>query len=232
LKTVALIPAAGMGKRMGASMNKQYLLLDGKPILAHTLQLFQDAGFVDEICLLIPEDEIEYCRSEIVAAYGLSKVRQIVAGGAERQHSVLNGLRALDDFNSDDIVIIHDGVRPFVPTAVLRRSVETALEYDSALVAVPVKDTVKVVRDGFAVDTPPRETLWLAQTPQTFRYGVIRSAHELAEAESFIGTDDASLLERLGDAVHIVIGDYRNIKITTPEDMLLAEAFLRERKVN
>jgi len=232
LKTVALIPAAGMGKRMGASMNKQYLLLDGKPILAHTLQLFQDAGFVDEICLLIPEDEIEYCRSEIVAAYGLSKVRQIVAGGAERQHSVLNGLRALDDFNSDDIVIIHDGVRPFVPTAVLRRSVETALEHDSALVAVPVKDTVKVVRDGFAVDTPPRETLWLAQTPQTFRYGVIRSAHELAEAEGFIGTDDASLLERLGDAVHIVIGDYRNIKITTPEDMLLAEAFLRERKVN
>lgn len=230
MKTVALVPAAGMGKRMGASMNKQYLLLDGKPILAHTLQLFQDAGFVDEIYPLVPAGEIEYCRTEIVTAYGLSKVKEIVAGGAERQHSVLNGLRVLDDCNSDDIVIIHDGVRPFVPPAVLQRSVEMALEHDSALVAVPVKDTVKVVRDGFAVDTPSRESLWLAQTPQTFRYGVIRSAHELAAAEGFLGTDDASLLERLGDAVHIVIGDYRNIKITTPEDMLLAEAFIRAAK--
>lgn len=226
MKTVALIPAAGMGKRMGADINKQYLLLEGKPILAHTLQLFQDAAFVDEIYPVIPADEIDYCRKEVVERYGLDKVKRIIAGGAERQNSVLNGLRALEQCGAEDIVIIHDGVRPFVPQEVLHRSVEAAREHDSAVVAVPVKDTVKIIREGFAVETPPRDTLWLAQTPQTFRYGVIRSAHECAEAEGFLGTDDASLLERLGERVHVVIGDYRNIKITTPEDMLLANAFL------
>jgi 2-C-methyl-D-erythritol 4-phosphate cytidylyltransferase len=114
-----------------------------------------------------------------------------------------------------------------VPLSVVKHSVAVACEYDGALVAVPVKDTVKVVNDGFVTETPPRETLWLAQTPQTFRYEVIRAAHEIADAEGFLGTDDASLVERLGDRVHIVIGDYRNIKITTPEDMLLGEAFLK-----
>lgn len=226
MKTVALVPAAGMGKRMGAAINKQYLLLGGKPILAHTLQLFQDADFVDEIYPVVPADEIDFCRHEVVERYGLDKVKQIIVGGAERQQSVMNGLRALDNCDVNDIVIIHDGVRPFVPLPVIRRSVEMAMEYDSTVVAVPVKDTVKIISDGFAVETPPRETLWLAQTPQTFRYGVIRSAHEVAEVDGFMGTDDASLLERLGDRVHVVIGDYRNIKITTPEDMLLAEAFL------
>lgn len=227
MKTVALVPAAGMGKRMGAGINKQYLLLDGRPILAHTLQLFQDADFVDEIYPIVPLDEIAYCQQEVVERYGLGKVKRIIAGGNERQNSVLNGLRALDDCDLDDIVIIHDGVRPFVPPAVLLRSVEAAREHDSAVVAVPVKETVKIIIDGYAVDTPPRETLWLAQTPQTFRYGVIRSAHEVADVDGFMGTDDASLLERLGDKVHVVIGDYRNIKITTPEDMLLAQAFLQ-----
>ncbi|HZV81097.1 MAG TPA: 2-C-methyl-D-erythritol 4-phosphate cytidylyltransferase [Geobacteraceae bacterium] len=226
MKTVALIPAAGMGKRMGAAINKQYLLLDDRPILAKTLQLFQDAEFIDEIYPIIPAEEIDFCQREVVERYGLDKVKRIITGGAERQNSVLNGLRALDGCDVDDIVVIHDGVRPFVPPAVIRRSVEMAMEHDSVVVAVPVKDTVKIISNGFAVETPPRETLWLAQTPQTFRYGVIRSAHELAEAEGFLGTDDASLLERLGDKVHVVIGDYRNIKITTPEDMLLAEAFL------
>lgn len=227
VKTVALIPAAGMGKRMGAAINKQYLLLDDRPILAKTLQLFQDAEFIDEIYPIVPSDELDFCRKEVVERYGLDKVKRIITGGAERQNSVLNGLRAIGDCDVDDIVVIHDGVRPLVPPAVIRRSVDTAMENDSAVVAVPVKDTVKIIRDGYAVETPPRETLWLAQTPQTFRYGVIRSAHELAEADGFLGTDDASLLERLGDKVHVVIGDYRNIKITTPEDMLLAETFLK-----
>jgi len=211
---------------MGAAINKQYLLLQGKPILAHTLQLFQDAAYVDEVYPVIPVEEFGYCREEVVERYGLDKVKRIIAGGAERQNSVLNGLRALEECAVDDIVIIHDGVRPFVPPSVLLRSVEAAREYDSAVVAVPVKETVKIISDGYAVETPPRENLWLAQTPQTFRYGVIRSAHELAEAEGFLGTDDASLLERLGERVHVVIGNYRNIKITTPEDMLLANAFL------
>jgi len=229
LKRIALVPAAGMGRRMGAPMNKQYLLLAGKPILAHTLELLQRALFIDEICLVVPKAEIDYCRTEVVEKYGIDKVRQIVAGGAERQHSVLNGLRAMKA-DADDVVLIHDGVRPFVPLAALHRSLEIACEFDGALVAVPAKDTIKVVREAFSVATPPRESLWLAQTPQTFRYSVIRAAHELAETEGFSGTDDASLLERLGKKVHVVIGDYRNIKITTPEDLTLAEAFLNDVK--
>ncbi|BBA71789.1 2-C-methyl-D-erythritol 4-phosphate cytidylyltransferase [Geobacter sulfurreducens] len=225
----ALVPAAGMGKRMGASINKQYLLLAGRPILAHTLSVFEGASFVDGIFVITPEDEIPFCRDQVVERYGFTKVRGIVAGGAERQHSVLNGLRAMEGTAADDdVVLIHDGVRPFVSTDVLARATAVAREDDGALVAVPAKDTVKTVEDGIITGTPPRETLWLAQTPQAFRYAVIRAAHEIADAERFLGTDDAMLVERLGRSVRIVVGDYRNIKITTPEDMVLAEAFLKE----
>ncbi|BDV44837.1 2-C-methyl-D-erythritol 4-phosphate cytidylyltransferase [Geotalea uraniireducens] len=225
----ALVPAAGMGKRMGASINKQYLQLAGKPILAHTLAVFEQAAFVAGIYLVIPEDEIAYCRAEVVERYRLTKVRRIVAGGKERQQSVLNGLRAMEGTAADDVVLIHDGVRPFVPEEVLCRAAEMAREADGALVAVPAKDTIKVVENGVITATPPRESLWLAQTPQAFRYAVIRAAHEVADAERFLGTDDAMLVERLGREVRIVMGDYRNIKITTPDDLLLAGAFLRER---
>lgn len=229
MKTVALIPAAGMGRRMGAALNKQYLLLAGKPILAHTLELFQQADCIDAIFVVVPPAEIGFCRTQVVEKYRLTKVDQIVAGGQERQDSVLNGLRALD-CASDDVVVIHDGVRPLVPTAVVQHSIEMARQYDGALVAVPVKDTVKVVKDGFVSATPDRSRLWLAQTPQTFRYEIIRAVYERAAIEGFSGTDDASLLERTGGHVHLVIGDYRNIKITTPEDILLAEAFLNDVK--
>ena len=229
MKTIALVPAAGMGKRMGASINKQYLLLGGKPILARTLELFQQADFIDEVYPIVPQEEIDYCRVNIVEKYGITKVRQIIAGGAERQNSVLNGLRAVA-MSTAGIVVIHDGARPLVPLSAVRRSVELAAEHDGALVAVPAKDTVKIVKGAFVISTPPRDSLWLAQTPQTFRYGIIRHAYETAEAEGFIGTDDASLLERTGKKVHIVIGDYRNIKITTPEDLTLAEAFLNSER--
>ncbi len=228
LKRIALIPAAGAGKRMGSSINKQYLLLDEKPILVHTLKLFENSGFIDEIYLIVPENEIDYCRKEVVERYEFNKVKQIVAGGAERQHSVLNGLRAIKNAEPDDIILIHDGVRPFVSPEIIQRSVEIALAHKSALVAVPVKDTVKIARDGFAISSPPRATLWLAQTPQAFCFSTILAAHESAAAEGFIGTDDASLLERVGEKSHIVVGDYRNIKITTPEDLILAETFISE----
>ena len=227
----ALIPAAGMGKRMGASINKQYLLLDGMPILARTLEAFERSPLVDGIFVVIPADEIPFCREQVVERHGLTKVREIVAGGAERQQSVLNGLRAMEGTaGEDDVVLVHDGVRPFVTEDILGRATVAARENDGALVAVPAKDTVKVVENGVITATPPRETLWLAQTPQAFRYGVIRAAHEVADAERFLGTDDAMLVERLGRQVRIVVGDYRNIKITTPEDMVLAEAFLKERQ--
>ncbi|HJV36640.1 2-C-methyl-D-erythritol 4-phosphate cytidylyltransferase [Geomonas sp.] len=226
-KIFALVPAAGMGKRMGAGSNKQYLLLDGMPILAHTLRVFQDAPFIDGIYLVSPEQEIPYCRSEVVERYGFSKVKALVAGGSERQHSVMNGLSAMEGADQDDLVLIHDGVRPFVPVAVLKEAAAAAAEFGGAVVAVPAKDTIKVAREGLVVETPPREELWLAQTPQAFRYGLILDAYRSAAEAGYLGTDDASLMERLKRPVKVVLGDYRNIKITTPEDMLLAEAFLK-----
>ncbi|QXE90299.1 2-C-methyl-D-erythritol 4-phosphate cytidylyltransferase [Geomonas subterranea] len=228
-RTFALIPAAGMGKRMGAGSNKQYLMLDGMPILARTVRTFQEAGCIDAIYLVSPEQEIPFCRSEVVERYGFTKVRAIVPGGSERQHSVYNGLRAIGDINPDDVVLIHDGVRPFVSVQMIEDAAAVARDAGASVVAVPVKDTVKVVRDGIITATPPRETLWLAQTPQAFRYGMIRAAHDQAAAAGFLGTDDASLLEWQGEPVRVVQGDYRNIKITTPEDMILAEAFLKEK---
>jgi 2-C-methyl-D-erythritol 4-phosphate cytidylyltransferase len=227
MKVLALIPAAGMGKRMHAGINKQYLLIDGMPIVARTIRVFEEMPFVDDIYVIIPEQEIPFCREEIVERYGFTKVRAIVPGGKERQNSVLNGLRAIDGTEEDAVILIHDGVRPFITRHILEHAVATARDYDGALVAVPAKDTVKVVEEGVVRDTPPREAIWLAQTPQAFRYGVIRAAHEIADAEGFLGTDDASLVERMGNEVHIVLGDYRNIKITTPEDLVLAEAFLK-----
>ncbi|MBU5611539.1 2-C-methyl-D-erythritol 4-phosphate cytidylyltransferase [Geomonas azotofigens] len=227
-RTIALIPAAGMGKRMGAGSNKQYLMLDGMPILARTVQTFQEADCIDAIYLVSPEQEIPFCRSEVVERYGFSKVRAIVPGGSERQHSVYNGLRAIEGIEPDDIVLIHDGVRPFVSVRMLEDAAAAAREGGACVVAVPVKDTVKVVREGVVTATPPRETLWLAQTPQGFRYELIRAAHDQAAAAGFLGTDDASLMEWQGQPVRVVQGDYRNIKITTPEDMILAEAFLKE----
>lgn len=230
-KSIALIPAAGMGKRMGASINKQYLRLNGLPILAHTISVFERSALIDSIYLVIPADEIPYCREQIVEAGGFKKIAAIVAGGTERQHSVMNGLKAIrGTADDDDVILIHDGVRPFLSEAMLHESITAAQEHDGALVAVPAKDTIKIVADGVVIDTPSRETLWQAQTPQSFRFGVIFAAHQAAEREGFIGTDDASLIERSGGKIRIVAGDYRNIKITTPEDLTLAEAFMADRK--
>ena len=192
--TFALIPAAGMGKRMGAGCNKQYLSLDGMPILARTVRTFQDADCIDAIYLVSPEQEIPFCRNEVVERYRFSKVRGIVPGGAERQHSVYNGLCAIEGVKPDDLVLIHDGVRPFVSPRLLQETVDAARETGAAVVAVPVKDTVKVVQGGVITETPARERLWLAQTPQAFRYDLIRAAHDEAAAAGFLGTDDASLL--------------------------------------
>ncbi len=231
-KSYALIPAAGMGKRMGASINKQYLQLQGLPIVARTIAVFERSPLIEAIYLVIPEDEIPYCREHVVDACGFRKIAAIVPGGRERQNSVMNGLNAMGDrLKVDDVVLIHDGVRPLVTEQMLEESIRVARSADGALVAVPAKDTIKTVHGGIVSGTPPRETLWQAQTPQSFRYGIICNAYRSAEQEGFMGTDDASLVERQGGAVRIVPGDYRNIKITTPEDLVLAEAFLAgERK--
>lgn len=226
-KVFALIPAAGMGRRMGASINKQYLQLGGLPIVARTIAVFEQAACIEGIFLVIPEAEIPYCREHVVEACGFRKVLEIVPGGKERQNSVMNGLNAMQQLaRKDDVVLIHDGVRPFITPSLLQESIDAALDNDGALVAVPVKDTIKNVSDGMVVNTPSRDALWQAQTPQTFRFSIIHAAHKSAERDNFMGTDDASLVERQGGAVRIVRGYYRNIKITTSEDLVLAEAFL------
>ena len=226
-KCIALIPAAGLGKRMGASINKQYLQLNDMPIVARTIAVFEQSPLIDEIYLVIPAEEIPYCRKNVIEAYGFRKITAIVPGGKERQNSVMNGLNAMrENVSDEDIVLIHDGVRPLVTEHVLRESIKTARLHDGAVVAVPVKDTIKTVHGGIVSDTPPRESLWQAQTPQSFRFGTILHASLSAEANGFTATDDASLVERTGGKVHVIEGDYRNIKITTPEDLLLAEAFL------
>jgi 2-C-methyl-D-erythritol 4-phosphate cytidylyltransferase len=226
-KSVALIPAAGMGKRMGASINKQYLQLNGLPIVARTISVFEQSPLIDAIYLVVPAEEIPYCQKYVVEACGFRKITAIVPGGKERQNSVLNGLNAMRNYVLDeDVVLIHDGVRPLVTENLLRESIKTARLHDGALVAVPVKDTIKSVVAGIVRSTPPRELLWQAQTPQTFRFSTIFSAHLAAEVAGFSGTDDASLVERTGGEVHIVRGEYSNIKITSPEDLILAEAFL------
>lgn len=226
-KTFALIPAAGMGKRMGASINKQYLQLGNVPIVARTISVFEQAPFIDGIFLIIPEEEIPFCREHVVEACGFRKILEIIPGGKERQNSVMNGLNALQKLaQKDDVILIHDGVRPFITQSLLQESIAVARSNDGALAAVPVKDTIKTVRDGIVVDSPSRDALWQAQTPQSFRFSIIHAAHMDAEKEGFLGTDDAMLVERQGGTVRVVRGDYRNIKITTPEDLILAEAFL------
>ena len=226
MSVTVLIPAAGMGSRMGAAVNKQYLTLADRPVLAHTLTLFDHHPAIDHICIVSPEEEIDYCRAEVVERFGFTKVRNLIPGGAERQDSVYNGLSACAAADSD-IILIHDGVRPFFPSGCIEEVVTAAERTGACVVGVPVKDTIKEVAEGLIRSTPDRRRLWQAQTPQAFVFGLIRDAHERARREGFRGTDDASLVERMGHPVAMIEGSYRNIKITTPEDLILAEAFIK-----
>jgi 2-C-methyl-D-erythritol 4-phosphate cytidylyltransferase len=214
---------------MGAGTNKQYLELADRPVLARTLQVFEQHPLIDSIIIIVSSAEVTYCKEEIVASGDFRKVTAVVAGGAERQDSVYCGLQACGAVD-DDLILIHDGARPLVSHEIIDRVIESVLRHDACLTAVPVKDTVKVVQDGCVVETPDRETLWLAQTPQAFRYGIIRSAHDQAAAQGVRVTDDAQLAEWAGHTVHVVPGDYRNLKITTPEDLPIAERLLAEEK--
>ncbi|OEU53487.1 MAG: 2-C-methyl-D-erythritol 4-phosphate cytidylyltransferase [Desulfuromonadales bacterium C00003096] len=225
MSVFVIIPAAGMGRRMGAAVNKQYLPLNGRPILAHTIALFDQHPLIDKIYLITPADEFELCRREVLEPNSFAKVQELVPGGAERQDSVRNGLLACAA-GPEDILLIHDGVRPLLQPALIDKLVAEVQARGACLVGVPVKDTIKQVVDGRIEGTPERSGLWQAQTPQAFRYGQILDAYQRAQQDGFRGTDDASLVERLGQSVTVVAGSYRNIKITTPEDLLLARAFL------
>lgn len=227
LKVVAIVPSAGKSERMGEK--KEFLLLGDKPILAHTLKPLEDHPQISEIILIIDEKSIEKCKKEIIEKYGFKKVKEVVVGGEERQDSVYNGLKKVT--KDCGIVLIQDGARPFLTEDLITRSIEGAEKHKAAVVAVSCIDTIKFAQKekDMAVETLDREYLWMAQTPQTFRYEIILRAYEKAEKEKFRGTDDASLVERMNQSVKIVRGSYDNIKITTPEDLILAEAILKKR---
>ncbi|NLM03528.1 MAG: 2-C-methyl-D-erythritol 4-phosphate cytidylyltransferase [Clostridiales bacterium] len=226
-KVVAIIVAAGRGKRMGMDFNKQFILLNNKPILAYTLEKFEKTESIDEIVLVVGKDEIGFVKENIIDKYSIKKVSKIVAGGKERQDSVYNGLLAVKEHCS--IILIHDGARPFIEEELIEKSIDMARKMGAVVVAVPVKDTIKRVdNDMKVIDTLKRDELWSIQTPQTFQYKLLKKAYDLNRENKDIVTDDAMMVERLGGTVNILKGSYKNIKITTPEDLIIAENILKE----
>jgi 2-C-methyl-D-erythritol 4-phosphate cytidylyltransferase len=229
MNTIALITAAGKGQRMQSPIPKQYLSLGGKPILAQTLQVFEECSSIDGIYIIVPQDEMDMVQREIVEKYQFKKVLKVVRGGKMRQYSVWNGLKAIRTGCS--IVVVHDGVRPLISCRLISQSIAAAQKNGAAVVAVLARDTVKRATAGKKIQTLPREEIWLAQTPQTFQFPLLMNAYQKAHQDEILGTDDAFLVERLGHPITMIMGDYSNIKITTPEDLVLAETlFSRKEK--
>ncbi len=226
---VALMPAAGRGLRMGGSVPKQFLSLGGEPLVIQSLRALQAAPVVDQIILAVPPADVEYCEHEIVSRQRFTKVTKVVAGGAERQDSVRHALAQIP--SDTEIVLIHDAVRPFVTLRMIAEVVAAARKEGGAIIALPMRDTVKQVRtDGMIERTVDRTPLWLAQTPQAFRRDWIETAHRKAHVEGVRATDDASLVEWLGYSVAVVEGSGENIKVTRPEDLVIGEAIFAARK--
>lgn len=224
-----IIPAAGQGRRMG-NIKKPYLKLMGRPILAHTLMVFQNCSLVDEIVLVTAAEDEQDCVRDITTPYGLDKVQQIVAGGKTRQESVLKGLQKVT--SDTDMVIVHDCVRPFVTERMIQDTLTAANEWGASTVAVPVKDTIKEADDdSFVANTLDRQRLWSIQTPQAFRYGLLLQAHLYAVENNIYVTDDTSLIEEFGGyRVKLVMGASENMKITTPGDLAIAKAILKSKQ--
>ncbi|MGE8081773.1 2-C-methyl-D-erythritol 4-phosphate cytidylyltransferase [Peribacillus loiseleuriae] len=222
-----VIPAAGQGKRMKAGKNKLFIELIDTPIIVYTLQVFDRDPDCKRIILTInPEEESIF--TSLIEQYGIKKVTKLVPGGKERQQSVFNGVKEIKE---DGLVLVHDGARPFIDHSLIKRLTEAASSHGGAIVAVPVKDTIKKVKENMVIETVERSSLWAVQTPQAFRVSILKKAHEEAEKDDYLGTDDASLLERTGQPVVIIEGDYDNIKITTQEDLYFAEAILHKKPV-
>ena len=223
-----VIVSAGRGSRMKADINKQFLKLKGKEVIAHTIDKFYNNKNIDEIVVVVKEDEADFFRRNIIDKYGYKNIK-IAFGGKERQDSVFNGLKAVNE--RCDIVLIHDGARPFVTDEIIKNSRECAKKNKCVIVGVPVKDTIKIInKDNEVCDTPNRSTLWSIQTPQVFEYLSIIKAHKIAKEKSYYGTDDSMLMEYLGYNVKVIEGSYNNIKITTPEDLKIGEEILNENK--
>lgn len=228
MKCTAIVLAAGQGKRMNSKVQKQFLLLKGKPLLYYSLACFQKSREIDDIIIVTGKESIEFCKKEIVELYGFTKVRTVTAGGKERYDSVYAGLCACED---TDYVFIHDGARPFVTEVMIQRVKTAAVEYQACTVGMPSKDTIKIAdKNNMVSETPERSRVWMIQTPQAFGYDLLKKAHDRARQGDMSGvTDDAMVVETYTDRkIKLVEGSYENIKITTPEDIFIAEKFLEK----
>lgn len=228
MKSTAIVLAAGQGKRMNSKVQKQFLLIKGKPVLYYSLSCFQYSREIEEIIVVTGKDSINFCKQEIIEAYGFSKVKAVIAGGRERYDSVYAGLCACED---SDYVFIHDGARPFLTEDMIRRGKEAVLASGACVIGMPSKDTIKIAdENGMVASTPSRSLVWNIQTPQIFSYTAIREAYERARQQNMADiTDDAMVMERFGNMkIKLVEGSYENIKITTPEDILVAEKILEK----
>lgn len=225
MKVCAIIPAGGRGTRMGGTTPKQFQALRGKPILHYTLRTLQESGLIDSLVLVVPEKELEIARADWLEHPPV--VKQIVAGGEKRQDSVFNGYQSLP--TDTDIVLVHDGVRPFLAKEMIQETIHIAGEFGAAITAIPVHDTLKQVDgSGLVQRTVERDGLWRVQTPQAFRYDLLGEAFRKAQADSFYGTDEGALIEYLGQEVRVVDGSEWNLKITCPEDLILGESIVEK----
>lgn len=216
-KVVLILAAAGIGKRMGLNYPKQFFEYKGKPLFLYPLEVAQNSKIIDEIIVVTNGENVDIVKN-LCQKYNISKVKSVIKGGDERQNSVYNGICAID---SCDIVLVQDGVRPFLKEKYIEECCRVVVEENSgAVVGVPVKDTIKMIDDTNSItNTPTRKNLIAVHTPQVFSYDILKRAYEKAMNDNFLGTDDSSLVERMGEKVKIVIGDYDNVKITTPEDL-------------
>lgn len=225
MRVAAIIPAAGLGRRMRRQIPKQFLSLEGKPILAHTLEVFENLADVDEITIVAQTAAMEFCQTQVITPFGFKKVLRLVPGGKERQDSVYNALKVLHQHDDLELILVHDGVRPFVTPTEIRRVLAAARQHGAAILGLPIQDTVKMVDSNQVIQqTLDRRQLWVAQTPQVFRTAILWRAFIEAYSRGFYGTDEASLVEALGVPVAIVPGSPFNIKVTTPDDLILAQA--------
>ena len=228
-KITAIVLAAGSGSRMKSKTKKQFMEIKGKPVIWYSLFEFEKSR-VDEIILVTGKEDIDYCKKEIVEKYNLKKIKNVVAGGSERYESVYNGLKEV----TGNIVLIHDGARPLINNEIIDRSIEGTIKSDACVVGVPVKDTIKRAnKEGYIIDTPNRSELWITQTPQSFKTDLVKMAYKKMKEELEKGnttlniTDDAMVVEEFTtNQVRFVQGDYKNIKVTTPEDIDIAELFI------
>lgn len=224
MKNIAIILAGGKGKRMNAPVSKQFINIDEKPVIYYTIKKFEECSKIDEIVLVLPKDEIEYFNTEIQSKFNFN-ISKIVEGGKDRSDSVYN---ALNSINGAQIVLIHDGARAFVSNEIIENGIKYAQEFGAAAPGVMPKDTIKVKDDfSFSSETLNRDSLIAIQTPQCFKYSVIKECHEKIKFENIVITDDTMVVERFGNKVYLYEGSYRNIKLTTEEDLILANAFVK-----